>query len=144
MKPGYKIIIAGLLIYAVFQVKKIMDVTPYKERASQFVVSLKQNRPFEAQAMLGKKLQSYVSIEQIHTVILEQNLSQSREISWSEWQKKEGNYTLRGEIHFGGTHTVPTQFTLSSPTQESIMVDTFTIGKAHFRAQEHNSTGFLE
>ncbi len=144
MKPGYKIIIAGVLIYAGFQVKKIMDVAPYKERASQFVVLLKQNKPFAAQAMLGEVLQSHVSIEQIHSVILDQNLSNSKEINWSDWKKSETSYTLRGEIIFKDDHTLPTQFKLSFPEQGHIMINTFTIGEAEFQMKEQNSTGFLE
>ena len=144
MKPGYKIIIAAALIYAGFQVKKITDVAPYKEKASQFILMLKQNRPFDAQAMLSDRLQSSVSIEQIHTVILEQNLSTSREISWNAWQKSESNYTLRGDIIFKDKHTLPAQFTLSSTNPKQIMIDTFTIGKTILQAKEQNSTGFLE
>jgi len=144
MKPGYKIIIVGILIYAGFQVKKIMDVSPYKERASQFVVMLKQNKPFEAQEMLGEGLQSRISIEKIHTMIVEQNLTSSREISWIDWQKGKGSYTLRGEIVFEDAHTLPARFVLSIQKQGNIMVDAFAIGKADFRSQEQNSTGFLE
>lgn len=144
MKPGYKIIIAGVLIYTGFQVKKIMDVAPYKERASQFVVLLKQNKPFAAQAMLDNRLQSDISIEQIHSVILDQNLSNSKEINWSDWKKSEKQYILRGEIVFKDMHTLPTQFTLSTLDQTDIRIDTFRIGKAEFQMKEQNSTGFLE
>jgi hypothetical protein len=144
MKPGYKIIIAGVLIYAGFQAKKIMDVATYKERASQFVKLLKQNKPFAAQAMLDDKLQSDVSIEQIHSLIFDQNLSSSKEINWDDWNKSEKSYTLRGEIVFNNIYTLPTQFTLSIPNQTDIMIDTFMIGKAKFHMKEQNSTGFLE
>jgi len=144
MKAGYKIVIVGILIYAGVQVKKIMDVTPYKERANQFMVLLKQNKPFGAQAMLSQKLQSDVSIEQIHTLILDQNLSAGKEISWNDWEENEKVYRLHGEILFRDKHTLPVRFTLFAPDQDTIMIDAFSIGKTAFQTSDSNHTGFLE
>jgi len=144
MKPGYKIIIAGLLVYGGIKVKEIMDVAPYKERASYFVTLLKQSRPFEAQEILDSGLQKVISVEKMVQLIKEQNLSQSSEIQWSGWKGEEGNYTLQGALLFRNAHKVSAEFSLFTPKEADIRITYVKIGSAVLHEEEENSTVFLK
>jgi len=144
MKPGYKIIIAGLLIYGGFKVKAIMDVTPYKERASHFVSLLKQSQPFGAQEMLGTGLQKEISVEMITRMIRDQNLSQSSEIKWSDWTENEGNYTLQGELLFAHAPRSMILLSLFPYKENDIRISQVKIGESVLKPQDRNKTDFLK
>jgi len=144
MKPGYKIIIAGLLVYGGFKVKVIMDVAPYKERAVHFAGLLKQQKSFDAQALLSLPLQSQVSIEKLNSLIAEYNLTQTKELTWSEWQGGEGNYTLQGAFVFPDKQMLPVVFELISPEENKTWIKGLKIGTVDLGDREKNSTGFLE
>jgi len=136
MKPGYKIIIAGLLVYGGFKVKAVMDVAPYKEKAVLFAGLLKQNRSFEAQTLLSAPLQSAVSIEKLHALIQEQNLTQSKELSWLDWRKEKENYILRGEFVFADTRKLAVEFTLFSPEENRTWIEGIKIDGVDLNATE--------
>ncbi len=133
MKPGYKIIIAGLLVYAGFQVKAVMDVAPYKEKAAEFAGLLKEHKSFAAQALLETHLQEIVSIETLERLIREQNLTEVKEISWEEWRGKEGNYTLRGTFVFEGAPALPVVFSLISTEENKTWISDIRIGERDLR-----------
>ncbi len=133
MKPGYKIIIAGLLVYAGFQVKAVMDVAPYKEKAAEFAGLLKQHKSFAAQALLERHLQKVVSIEMLERLIREQNLTEVKELSWEEWRGEEGNYTLRGTFVFEGKPALPVIFSLISTEENKTWISNMEVGKKDFR-----------
>jgi len=142
MKPGYKIIIAGVLIYGGLKIKATMDVAPYKEQAVSFTRLLTQNRSFEAQTLLNPLLQQTVSIEKLQTFIREQNLTQGREISWTDWEERDDSrYILKGSLLFADTRKLPVAFLLFSPDDNSTWIEHFKIGPAEIHAQESNSSG---
>ena len=144
MKPGYKIIIAGLLVYAGFQVKAVMDVAPCKEKAVSFAGLLKQNKSFEAQTLLSATLQSTVSIEKLHTLIREQNLTQSKELSWLDWRKENDNYILRGEFVFEDARKLAVEFTLFSQEENKTWIEGIKINGKDLNATEGATMGFLK
>jgi GTP-sensing pleiotropic transcriptional regulator CodY len=144
MKPGYKIIIAGLLIYGGFRVKAIMDVAPYKERASHFVSLLKQSQPFAAQEMLGTGLQKEISIERITQMIRDQNLSQSSEIQWSDWTENEGNYTLQGALLFSHASQSAIMLSLFPYKENDIRISQVKIGESLLKRQDGKKREFLK
>jgi len=144
MKPGYKMIIAGLLVYGGFKVKAWMDVMPYKEYAASFVTLLKQQKPFQAQEMLVADLQEQVSIEYLSSVIAEQNLSGSSEIRWHSWQGEEGNYSLNGELYFQNGRTIPVHFLLGGSSERAMRIDAVQIGERSLADKENNQTLFLK
>lgn len=144
MKPGYKIIIAGLLVYGGFKIKAVMDVAPYKERAVFFAGLLKQHKSFEAQALLSIPLQASVSIENLDTLTREQNLTQSKEITWLDWHKDDGGYTLLGEFVFEGEHRLPVKFILFSPEENKTWIKSVKVGDVDLGTTDENRTGFLE
>ncbi len=145
MKPGYKIIIAGLLVYGGFKVKVIMDVAPYKERASQFVTLLKQSKPFAVQEILSDALQKEISVERINQLIQEQNLTQSREIQWSAWQQVEGNYTLEGSLHLSSTQKqMDVMFKLFPYREKDIRISRLKIGGTTLECSTPEKAAFLE
>ncbi len=144
MKPGYKIIIAGLLVYGGLKIKATMDVAPYKERAVQFAGLLKQQKSFDAQALLSMPLQGTVSIETLNALIDEQNLTQSKELSWSDWRGEEGNYTLFGAFVFADGRRLPAEFSMVSPQKNRLWIQNVKIGSVNLGGREKNSTGFLQ
>lgn len=144
MKPGYKIIIAGLLVYGGLKIKATMDVAPYKERAVQFAGLLKQQKSFDAQALLSTPLQNTVSIEALNTLIDEQNLTQSKELAWSDWRGEEGNYTLFGAFVFANERRLPVEFSVVSPQKNGLWIQNLKIGSVNLGGSEKNNTGFLE
>jgi hypothetical protein len=144
MKPGYKIIIAGLLIYGGFKIKAVMDVAPYKEKAVLFAGLLKQNKSFEAQALLSSALQNSVSIEKLHALIQEQNLTQSKEISWLDWRKDDENYILRGEFVFVDTRKLAVEFNLFSREENKTWIEGVKIGGTDLNTTEGTPMGFLK
>ena len=144
MKPGYKIIIAGLLVYGGFKVKAVMDVAPYKEKAVSFAGLLKQNKSFEAQTLLSAALQSAVSIEKLHALVQEQNLTQSKELSWLDWRKENGNYILRGEFVFEDARKLAVEFTLFSQEENKTWIENIKIDGKELNATEGTTMGFLE
>ena len=144
MKPGYKIIIAGLLVYGGFKIKEIIDVMPYEEKANHFALLLQQNKPFEAQEVLTMQLQKEVSIEKISTLIREQNLTKTQDVIWFDGLKNEGNYTLEGDFVFSNKHKVPAVFSFLRDPEEEIKIHTLQIGDTLFSSSENNRTDFLE
>ena len=139
MKPGYKMIIAGLLVYAGFQVKAMMEVAPYKEKAAEFAKLLKQHQSFAAQALLDTDLQEIVSIETLEALIREQNLTEVKELSWEEWRNEEGNYTLRGTFVFENAPALPVVFSLSSTDEDKRWISDIKIAEKDLR---DNPSGF--
>lgn len=144
MKPGYKIIIVGLLVYGGFKIKEHMDVSPYKEQANNFVFFLKHNKPFEAQELLSPKLQAVVSIERITAVVREHNLSDTNKIIWSAWSAGDGNYTLKGDFVFDGKRELPLQFSLSSPTENKIQIEGMSIDGSNLMSTKDRNSSFLK
>lgn len=144
MKPGYKIIIAGLLVYGGFKIKATMDVAPYKERAVLFTDMLKQQHGFEAQALLSRELQGNISIEKIHQLIQEYNLTEAKEVEWREWQEEEGNYTLEGAVILSDEIVLPVTFLLRSPEENETWIEGLSIGKDTFPEPKSQEIGFLE
>ena len=139
MKPGYKIIIAALLVYGGVKVKALMDVAPYKERASTFMRFLKEKKPFEAQAMLSQALQKQIPIERLYTLAQTYALAQSREIDWSEWEREDGRYILQGDVVFSDSHRVPVRFLFLSSEGDEKVVGEFTLGERRIKPGEESS-----
>jgi len=142
MKPGYKILITGALVYGGFQIKSLMDRKPYREHAVQFTVLLKQHRGFEAQALLSPALQSQVSVEALRRLAEAEHIAESGEISWSDWRGDDGNYTLQGSFVWGEEKRVPVFFELYRSGSHEIQIDRFKIGNKVLG--EAHSLGFLE
>ncbi len=127
MKPGYKIIIAGLIIYGGVKIVHHIEVSPYVDRIKIFMNDLKGSRFFDAQGRLGIDLQEYVSVDKLMKFKQDNNLSGYKDISLNDWESKDGNYTLQGDIVYGNGNKEKFVSVLRKDNNDTVEIEKFVL-----------------
>ncbi len=128
MKPGYKIIIAALLIYGGIKIKDEMDAAPYKESGTKFIELLKERKIFDIQNIIKGELRPLVSLEQISMAIEDHNLTALKSIEWIEWDREDNNYTLIGNLEISNKDAIPIKFSIYKQDENRTIVYDIRIG----------------
>jgi len=132
-----KIIIIFLIYKFVVYLIDLKKVYEYKERAETFVSMLEEDKPYQAQGMLSKKIQKIISVEQLNKLIEANKLTGIDEIEWTNWKRKKGVYLLNGKISFkDGRESIPISIIMSGKKDEAIKILRIEIGDEKIKAKE--------
>ena len=136
-KRVVKIIIIFLIYKFVVYLIDLKKVHEYKDRAETFISMLEEDKPYQAQSMLGKKIQKMISVEQLKRLIQVNKLTGLDEIEWIDWKRKKGVYLLNGKITFeDGRETIPVSIIMSGKKDEAIKILEILIGDEKIKAKE--------
>ena len=125
MKPGYKIIIALLVIYVGVKIKSNLEISPYKNRIKIFVSDLKDSKYFQAQDILDIPLQSKVSIQRLIDFAKENNISNYNDISFGDWDEDDNNYSLEGKVEYADDKDIQFDAILKKDSNSKIRIKSF-------------------
>ena len=125
MKPGYKIIIALLVIYVGVKIKSNLEVSPYKSQIKTFVSDLKDSKYFQAQDILDIPLQSKVSIQRLIDFAKENNISNYNDISFGDWDEDDNNYSLEGKVEYTNDKDIQFDAILKKDSNSKIRIKSF-------------------
>ncbi len=125
MKPGYKIIIALLVIYVGVKIKSNLEISPYKNRIKIFVSDLKDSKYFQAQDILDIPLQSKVSIQRLIDFAKENNISNYNDISFGDWDEDDNNYSLEGIVEYADDKDIQFDAILKKDSNSKIRIKSF-------------------
>ncbi len=125
MKPGYKIIIALLVIYVGVKIKSNLEISPYKNQIKTFVSDLKDSKYFQAQDILDIPLQSKVSIQRLIDFAKENNISNYNDISFGDWDEDDNNYSLEGKVEYTDDKDIQFDAILKKDSNSKIRIKSF-------------------
>jgi len=125
VKPGYKIIIALLVIYVGVKIKSNLEISPYKNQIKTFVSDLKDSKYFQAQDILDIPLQSKVSIQRLIDFAKENNISNYNDISFGDWDEDDNNYSLEGKVEYTDDKDIQFDAILKKDSNSKIRIKSF-------------------
>jgi hypothetical protein len=114
-RPGYWIVLLALLtiyFYQAYQKREEAERREalfrlYRSYGEEVLGCIREGNLTEIQERFGAGKSGRVSLEDIALFVSTLHLDRSPRARWKEWEEKEGNVTLRGELLLEGNVSYP-------------------------------------